>query len=418
MKTFTGYQYLLIDVANNFNLNLDKERFEDRISWAESKLTSLELLAESSEWKEKPLYLKAVQALRGAQQGKPTGHLVGLDAVCSGMQIMSAVTGCIKGATATGLVDPDRRADAYTECTGVMGNELGSTVVVDRSQVKNAVMTSLYGSKKEPKKEFGEDTPELNAFYKAMYEIAPGACELLEALVNSWQPYAKAHQWKLPDGFDVRVKVMARKEHRIEVDEAGHSSFTYVYYENDGCKRDVKNAANVIHSIDAYVLRSLVRRCNYDGLRVALVSQAITTSLLSARSARGDLVKLAQEYPAAKYYLEQYDWSGIVDPVILNSLDEGAVELLPVVYLRKLNKLLGTMLDHKPFEIVAVHDDFKAHPNNLNQLRSHYRNILGDLADSSIIEGILSQIHGSHGTYTKMSPTLGNTIRNSNYALC
>ena len=66
------------------------------------------------------MYLKAVAAVRKAQAGTPTGHLVGFDAVCSGMQIMSALTGCHKGAHATGLVDPNHRADAYTDCTNLM----------------------------------------------------------------------------------------------------------------------------------------------------------------------------------------------------------------------------------------------------------------------------------------------------------
>ena len=80
MKCFTGYQYLLIDAANAFGK--DKLTFEKRLEWANSVLPDMESLAEQAD--SKPLFIKAVMAIRKAQKGLPTGHLVGFDAVCSG----------------------------------------------------------------------------------------------------------------------------------------------------------------------------------------------------------------------------------------------------------------------------------------------------------------------------------------------
>ena len=138
MQTFTGYEYLLIDLANQFGL--DKKLFEDRINWANSVLDTLEDLADQAD--NKPLYLKAVLAIRKAQHGIPTGHMVGFDACCSGIQIMSTITGCESGARATGLIDPHVRADAYTAVQKQMNIILhGRGIVVDvaRNRVKNAV---------------------------------------------------------------------------------------------------------------------------------------------------------------------------------------------------------------------------------------------------------------------------------------
>ena len=137
MQKFSGYEYLLIDVANNFGL--DKLLFKERIQWATENLSQLETLVPPT--KTKPLYLKAVQAIRKAQTGLPIGHVVGWDSVCSGIQVMSALTGCVAGATATGLVDPNRRADAYSEVTDAMATLLGSSVSVSRQDAKLATMT-------------------------------------------------------------------------------------------------------------------------------------------------------------------------------------------------------------------------------------------------------------------------------------
>lgn len=248
MVKFSGYEYLLIDIANQYGL--DKLLFEERIKWSQDHLGELESLADSAECQ--PLYMKAVMALRKAQQGIPTGHLIGVDACCSGIQIMSVLSGCISGATATGLVDPNVRADAYASVTAVMNSILAnngsSAVNVTRKQAKDALMTSYYGSKAKPKEIFGEDTPELNAFYEAAFKVAPGAWELLQDLLASWTPYALQHCWKMPDGFDVKVKVMQKVEApdprcRIEVDELDHATFTYEFYENVGSKFGLSNVA-------------------------------------------------------------------------------------------------------------------------------------------------------------------------------
>lgn len=416
MKTFTGWEYLLIDVVNHYGL--DKLLFEERIQWAKDNLHCLEALADNAD--SKPLFLKAVMAIRKAQQGMPTGHLVGLDACCSGIQVMSAMTGCVAGAHSTGLIDPNLRADAYGKCTAVMTDLLGSTVDVTRKQAKDALMTSFYGSKAKPKEIFGADTPELDAFYQAAHVVAPGAWELLQDLLASWQPYALMHSWKLPDGFDARVKVMKKKEARIEVDELNHASFTYEFYENEGVKSGLSNVANLTHSMDAWILRSMHRRCNYDRNQVEYVDQCIEMELLQ-RSLRGNPSQdEVDEFITDKvqYYIDQYTRSTLADVVILPHLDQATVTCLSTEHLKALAAIITGMLAYLPFELVTVHDEFKAHPNNLNHVRWQYREILAEIAESDILDDLLSQINGVPGTFNKLSFNLPDQIRKSNYALC
>src|SRR5216117_186833 len=120
MKQYSAFDFLCIDIANQ--AGKDKELFEQRISWVKENFNRLPYLETSK--KERPLYLKAVNALYRACRGEAIGHMVGLDATCSGMSIMSVVTKCFKGCLATNLIDPDVRNDAYTMVTNAAGEML------------------------------------------------------------------------------------------------------------------------------------------------------------------------------------------------------------------------------------------------------------------------------------------------------
>jgi hypothetical protein len=412
MTHYTGWQWLLIDAATQFGL--DKLTFEERMAWTNGALSVLEQL--TSEAETQPLYIKAVQAIRKAQQGIPTGHLVGVDGTCSGIQMMSVLTGCEAGARATGLIDPNVRADAYTSCTEQMSVILGGNLVVERSDAKQALMTSFYGSKAQPKSLFGEDTPELAAFYQAAQVIAPGAWELLQDLLASWQPYALQHAWVMPDGFDARIKVMKKVEARIEVDELDHATFTYEFYENQGSKSGLSNAANVTHSVDAYVLRSMHRRCNYDHKVAEQAAMWIEIEMLERLM--GAQREVSVPSGKAGYYVQQYERSTVPDVVIMPHLNPENLQQLSQEHLEHLARIINGILQYLPFELVTIHDEFKAHPNNINWVRYQYKEILADLADSHVLDDILSQLHGKPGMFPKLSQTLGDKIRESAYGLC
>lgn len=414
MEKFTGFQYLLIDAANAFGH--DKLLFGERIQWAMDNLANLESLTDKAD--SKYLYTKAVMAIRKAQQGIPTGHLVGFDATCSGIQVMSTLTGCKAGAEATGLVDPNVRADAYTKTTKIMNEILGGVgVSVPRKDAKEALMTSFYGSKDVPKRIFGEDTPELAAFYQAATTIAPGAWQLLQDLLASWQPFRASHEWQLPDGFEAKIKVMVDKETRIEVDELDGASFTHRYMVNEGTPKGLANAANVTHSVDAYVLRCIHRRCNYDPevLQEAhnLMSVVSTSAAIGGGFRQRDITD-----KAIAYYVDLWERSGMADVVILPYINVETVQMLPEAMLKALLKVTYSMMAHKPFEVVTIHDEFKCHPNHMNHLRQHYINIFAELAEATVLDMILTGIYGQQGHYPKLSNDLGDLIRQSNYALC
>ena len=279
-------------------------------------------------------------------------------------------------------------------------------------------MTSFYGSKLTPKELFGEDTPELAAFYQAAQAVAPGAWELLQDLLASWQPFALKHQWKLPDGYDAVVKVMEKVSARIEVDELDHATFTYEFHENIGSKTGLSLPANTTHSVDGSVLRCVHRRCNYN----REVTEQAYIALLAEKDLRDTYpiqasLGLDPESNLA-YYLAQYHRSQMVDVVVLPYIRDGKdTQYLPTKYLEKLLGIIEGMLQYAPFPVVTIHDEFKCHPNHMNHLRQQYINIFAELAESRLLDDILSQIHGVPGSFVKLSQDLGDHIRKSEYAL-
>ena len=412
---FTGFQYLLIDIASQFGH--DKLTFPQRLEWSFENFENFEKLSDDrGHWKERPLYLKSVSTLRKIQAGEPTGAMCGLDAVCSGMQILSVISGCETGACSTGMIDPDRCADAYTDCMMAMQRRLPGLASVPRKDIKQACMTVLYGSVFEPIKLFGDGTPELNAFYAAMYEIAPGASELVSVLKVAWQKFALQHNWVLPDDHHVVVPVMETIETRVEVDELDHHKFDYEYSINEGCEKGVSLIANVTHSIDGWVLRTMIRRCNYN---YEVACNALDVLQLESMQRAIGFVSMPEKYPdEVVARCKHFKRSGVADISIIDYLDDDTVEILSDEHIAKLIAILHTMLEHAPFPVVCIHDEFKCSPNNMNHLRKHYKNILADLAESEILNDIVNQITGRPSSIAKKSYTLGEKIRKSNYALC
>lgn len=413
MQKLTGFEWLLVDAANQSGR--DKLLWDQRTGWALEHFDVLE--STETPAKERPLYLKAVMAIRAAQRGEDIGHLVGLDACNSGAQIMSALTGCIAGARATNLINTGLRRDGYTDITTAASEILGEGMVIARSDIKNAQMTHLYGSKAEPRGLFGEDTPELAAFYQANWVVFPGANELLADLLNLWQPFALAHSWKLPDNFHAHVKVMQKVETRIEIDELDKATCTYEYKVNEGKERDVKMAANTIHSIDAYVLRSMQRRCGYDAMITEYALECLQEEQGDRRLGLITELTVHEINQPHHVYMERFEASRMVDAVLLPYINSHSVRELTDLHIEKLIDLCGLLLSHKPFDIITVHDEFKCHPNNCNQMRRHYNEIFAELAESTILEDIFMQVCGRMPTYENKDPSLPAMIRASEYSL-
>ena len=130
-------------------------------------------------------------------------------------------------------------------------------------------MTGWFGSKAIPREEFNGE--QLDVFYKVMQDMTPGAEECMRSIANCWNPYALEHSWTLPDGHVCKVKVIKKTDIRITVPELDGRQFTLRYNKNQPSTNGVSILGNVIHSVDGYVCREMVRRCNKIGFEVSCI---------------------------------------------------------------------------------------------------------------------------------------------------
>ena len=133
---------------------------------------------------------------------------------------------------------------------------------------------------------------------------------------------------------------------------------------------------------------------------------------------------LAIEYVAPEHVVEEavmpihlYIKTGLADIVCIQHIDK-IVHQLPHDMLRKMLFTLETMLQHEPFEVITVHDSFATLAGNCNRLRYWYKEILAEIAESTLLNHLLTQIIGEDCTFKKINPNLASLIRNSNYGVC
>lgn len=274
----TPMEYILIDIANT--AGYDKLSYEDRISKAKGivesvqngSLTVEELMSSCSE---SPFELR--NAINAYLNNDDT-HVVGLDAVNQALQLYGVLTGDLATASLASL-GVNSRTDAYQILADELNNRIGTTLF-NRKNCKKGLMVTLYGSM------FGHDKileamemvsqEELaikvgvqytddwfkEEFESAMYRIAPKAMEAMKILQDLNNENIGTYNWTLPDGFIVKYDVKSVQNVEVKRKSRGGVTFTYsgshkVYAPS---KYNRGMSPNIIHSIDGYIAREMVRR--------------------------------------------------------------------------------------------------------------------------------------------------------------
>ena len=87
---------------------------------------------------------------------------------------------------------------------------------------------------------------------------------------HDWKAYGKGHVAK--------VNVTEMTDVRVEVDELDHRTFTYRYNKQQPSENYRSLVANIVHSVDGYVAREMVRRCHAMGIELVHIHDCFVFS--------------------------------------------------------------------------------------------------------------------------------------------
>jgi len=173
------------------------------------------------------------------------------------------------------------RADPYTLIaqhiiTLVPNSEIfvGKSFSEIRAYCKKPTMTAFYNSRNQPISAFGEDTPELEAFYETLSVLFPGAMNTLEALNDRWDTSATFHTFKCLDGHVSYIPVINKIEGTLAVEGL---ELPYIYNEVGTSEVATSLAPNFIHAQDAWIVRYVITKAHKEGFIVTHIHDQFDT---------------------------------------------------------------------------------------------------------------------------------------------
>ena len=402
-QEFTPMQYLMIDIANSYGVDgLDREDWSVRLDWFQRHENHLDRMVPDA--KSPALMYAGIQAYKKALKGEAIGYPVSLDATASGIQFLAVLTNCRTSALQCNVVDSGHREDAYTNHYAVMNQRMGDVAKIERDVTKYGTMTAFYTSKQVPEEIFGEGTPLLECFYETIKELFPLAWELNEAMMDTWQSDKLSHDWIMPDNYHVKVKVMGKQKHMVNFDNTPQE---VVVYKNMPQASGRSNGANMVHSVDAFAVREITARCMYDPEHINMLRMFVS----DPNNKGGKSRKRSQDQKVMELW-DLYKKSGYLSVRILGFLDPMNMGLVDI---NKIRSMLAT-LPSRPFQLLITHDCFRVLPTYGNDIRRQYNQVLSEMADSNMLQFIVSQIVGHPVTVNK-TDSLGKDILETNYAL-
>jgi hypothetical protein len=392
MQMLSSKEYIMAEVACKHDKSFEKKTWDERIAHFHTiDLADPKLFKKASD----PIGLRAAAiAYDDATNQQPSGYMISLDACSSGLQILSLLVSCPKSFDLCGGTQ-DQCVDSYTAIYSGM-NLHG---VLTRKQVKQAIMTSFYGSTAMPESTFGEH---IDLFYDTISAMAPGAWDLNLGLQELWDEIpGSTYQWKLPDNFHACIETKDRELIPFKFLEADYSVPVKIDARPDFHKG---LGPNLIHSVDGFVVREMFRRCMFNAHHVSNVMMWLTED---------DNTSTGKSAPLVKELWNNYLETGFLSTRILDYLHKDTLGLVDANVIADLILTLPS----KPFQLVSVHDCFRCHPNYGNDLRRQYNTILAAINDSNILEFIAKQVAHQGIKAKKVGKIDRDLILNANYTL-
>lgn len=421
MNVYTGLEYLKIDIANNYGL--DKVSFEERIHWFNQEVEPYVSKDSTDDYlwdiipeimpDEPELFYAGLLAYRDTLADKPTGYRISLDAVCSGVQCLAALTLDEPALQDTGLIGNERGdiySAIYRDMCKAMGKDTSDAHVKDmRDRAKKSIVPMMYGSRRAPERYFPDEV-ERSAFLIAADKRMKSCLILRNVLMNAVDKEATQYQWVMPDRHTVITPVIVRNWYETTL--ANGFSFKWSIYEKGKSNWYIKNAANVIHSLDGFIMREMVRRCTYN---TRLVYDTYNL-LLGVKTVEGGV---SDDFLKAKFLMEQSGFIPTNIISVINTTEE--VNQLSKEDKDKLIARLYLILKYKPFEVLVIHDCFTSNANYGNYLRYWYKEIMAEIAESNMLHFLCRQLPNNPVTEKSVNQEakkrVAMLIRESEYGL-
>ena len=289
--------WLSFQVATTFGL--DKATMDDRQAWAQenqdliSRIANdpLDTIQEWSQAEEPWCFLAACVEYNDCviEKTRSTSGLpVSVDATCSGLQHLSALTRDLSAAQMVNVVPTPKPTDAYAVVAEKAKEFLPEAYhpLMNRKVTKRTVMTTPYGVtmnsargyiREELPKTFEDDSPvELSLVTKAVFQqaipaVIPGPIRAMGYIQRAaLQHIDKGNdhvKWVTPSGFTVYQDRRATGSERINTKLLGSRVVTHVFKPWDQLSVDRAahkggSAPNLIHSLDAALLHLTFADCH------------------------------------------------------------------------------------------------------------------------------------------------------------
>ena len=415
MTLLSPREALAVDMANN--LGKDKLNWIDRIKYINSMSEEELYQATSQEDIDNPyLYMTACSYYIESKDNPSltSGYPVSFDATASGSQILACLTGDLATAKICNVIGTGIREDSYTTLYKAFKKYVPE-VDISRKDFKKAPMTVFYGSKKQPEEIIGEDN--LPYFYKVMYKYCPLPMKLNDILLENWQEDVESYGWTLPDGFTVLIKNKTVVNEEIDLGEYGtvtisHKEISKLEKGEPGTR---SYSANLVHSVDALILREVVAMAMHQKDVVARVTKLIENKSYQLFSNnKGKDIAMVEKLQSL------YKQSGFLSDRILGYLHEGTISLLDEDTIEELKDMLDVINQMgEPFEVMTIHDCFRVLPKHVNAIRKAYIYQLYKIAKTKgkMLNFLLSQLFNTEVNFGfgKLNP---EDVLNSDYALC
>lgn len=320
------------------------------------------------------------QAVIDTLAGNSTGYLAKLDTKQSGLLLQSVI---LRDEVA--LETLLSNTDIYTWFIERLG------INISRKKMKKIVIPRYYGSEIGIIIKFEQLGCKEKAFdfFKLYAELLPKCDQLRQIMLEAWQWSKQEYHWVAPDLGECNQAVQELAEENTWKKIVsrfnwhifnGDMCYANSYIPHKGTRPFGKDGtrslgANLIHSLDAYVLRELVRRCSQ--------ADKYMTKWFSLGKATRDGNLFSQDIKVQKFY-DFWKRTGIPSLRVLEFVSDG--DNLPVDYYNAIGKAVSKLPECRFDVCFTVHDEFACHVKYADKMQAQFNYILSEIYQGHYLE--------------------------------